>query len=58
MPFYYSLSKLLETIDRKKEISNLVCSIEKNYSALNTFRILILIDRIINEQEVDFMQLI
>ena len=50
MPFYYSLTKLLETIQQQKEISKLACSIEKNNSSLNTFRILILIDRIINEQ--------
>lgn len=49
IPFYYSLSKLLEAIKQKKEISKLAFSIEKNNSAVNTFRILILIDRIVNE---------
>lgn len=49
IPFYYSLSKLLEEIKQKKEISKLAISIEKNNSAVNTFRILILIDRIVNE---------
>lgn len=50
IPFYYSLSKILETIQQKKEIPKFVFSIEKNNSALSTFRILILIDRLINDQ--------